>query len=244
MFSREQLPFGEGHFVGPVMDDPSFFELPVREQARILGWADSCPVVTELTDPDNPNPGRGPEAMLERYGQINFWFGFIVREVAEHDPQLAKELMTPADRKDYEPVGKYERESVPPMNIVEIAPMGQLAGYGLPRIFIEQIGLNDPKLSQSDRAERLELGVNILEAAIDEANTPIELLTLVAEGVSQSAVPPLNVLKHCISQGWLDEHNSVSIIQEFQGAMFEKAPNLWEFYSHLTDEQKMEYKLV
>ena len=63
---RESLEFGRGNFVGAVMRDQTFFEMPVEDQARILGWADGCPVVEELIDRSNPDPSRGPENMARR----------------------------------------------------------------------------------------------------------------------------------------------------------------------------------
>ncbi len=138
--SIEGIKFGHGSFVGDIMQpDSGFFDLDAGDQARVLGWADGCPVVKELIDPSNSAPGRGPEAMVNRYGEVNFWFGEIGRIVEEVNPALHQQLMTPVGRLSDEPIGKYEPESVPISNFGEIAPMGTLAGFALPRIFIEHL---------------------------------------------------------------------------------------------------------
>src|SRR5665647_1386375 len=139
MMQKESLPFGSGSFVY-ALNDPAFEALPVRDQARIVGWADGCPVVDELTDPANPNPQRGPEVMLGRYGEVNAWFSFIARSVEDVNPDLSDQLMTPVTRLISEPAGSYELESVPESYISEMSPMGTLPDDALPRLLVKQLG--------------------------------------------------------------------------------------------------------
>ena len=217
------------------MRDPMFFELPVREQARIVGWAHSCPIVSELTDPGNHNPGRGPEAMLNRYGEVNFWFGFIKRETERLNPALYQQLMNPTQRLKSEPVGKYEPESVPPSHTEQMSPMGTLVGYALPRVFIEQLGTNSEDVSRDEVKARLMRGLDILETAIPAAETPLDLLCLVSEEVAKE-VGPQKVLYHALSPGWLEEHGAETMFNEAKTVMANKAPQLWEAYSNETGQ--------
>ncbi len=233
--SKETLEFGSGSFVGPVLNDPTFYELPVRDQAQIIGWANGCPVVDELTDPQNTEPGRGPENMLGRYGKVNFWFGYIARSVGEQNPDLYEQLMTPVERLSSEPVGEYEAGSVPPSYQTHMAPMGTIAGYALPRIFTKQLGEGLPFEESQDRLSR---GLHALDQAIPKAKTPAQLLALVAEGLSQADVDPLTALSNTLSVGWLKEHNALTMLAEAKKALEENAPTLWSAYSQLSDGEK------
>ncbi len=240
---KESIDFGHGSFVGAVMDDPSFFNLPEREQARVVGWANSCPVVTELTDPANPNPGRGSEAMLNRYAQVNLWFGFIHRAAGEVKPGLEDQLMAPVARLSSEPAGKYEPESVPPSYRREMSPMSTLAGYALPRLFLEQLGTGQG-LEREETNDRLMSGLAVLDEAIIEADTPLELLASLAEGLTTKAqTTPEQAFKHIFSQGWLDEHNARTMTEQFKDVMAYKAPTLWARYQALTADDKARLKL-
>lgn len=238
---KENLEFGSGSFVGAAMNDPAFHELSILEQARVVGWADGCPVVTELTDPENTDPGRGPEAMLNRYGSVNFWFGFIARAAGDHSPDLYDQIMTEVDRLPDEPVGKYEPESVPFAYLFEMAPMGTLAGYALPRIFTKQLGEN---LSKEDSQARLIEGLAVLDKAIPQAETPLQLLALVAEGLAEANVPATTALSSVLSPGWFEEHNSINMLNDAEQALEADAPKLWAVYTNLSTEEKAQYKIL
>lgn len=241
MISREQFDFGQGSFVGKAMQQPDFFELPTEEQARIAGWVDGCPVVEELIDPANTSPGRGPENMLNRYASVNFWFSYISREVKEHNPDLYDQLMTPLSRELDEPVGKHESESVPSGYVDELYPMNTLAGFGIPRIFVEQLGEGE----KSDVTDRMTRGLQIVETAIKDSNSPLELLAKIGEGLVVSGdVSPEQVLKHTMSVGWVEEHNASSTIELFKSVLADTAPTIWNAYSDLDKNQKTNLKLV
>lgn len=243
---RNSLEFGHGSFVGAIMDDQSFFDLPVRDQARVLGWADSCPVVENLTDPENTNPGRGPEAMAQRYGQVNFWFGYINREVQARNPELYDQLMTPVQRREDEPVDEreYESVSVPDSYITEMPPMSTLAGYSLPRLFIEQIGVGKD-LDKEEVQDRFVRGQAVLDHVAEVATTPNDLLALTAEGIAeQFDIAPTKVLSLVMSKGWLGEHNAQTMLDDFKRALSQHGPKLWQVYESLSDEEKAELKLA
>lgn len=241
---REELQFGHGSFVGAIMRDPDFFEIPVDEQARILGWADSCPVVEDLIRPDNPDPGRGSEAMRGRYGQVNFWFGEIGRLVKSVNPELNDQLMEHIPRQEDEPIGKHEPQSVPLSNYQEISPMGTLPGYVLPRLFIEQLGINKD-LSVREVQDRLVRGIDILGRAAITARSPLDLLALTADGILRHGdVSSETVLKQVYSLGWLGEHNAHSILNEFKTIVNDQAPHLRRAYAHLSEEEKINLKVA
>ncbi len=233
--------FGTGSFLREAHDS-DFLDMTVIEQAKLVGWANGCPVVNELTDPENTSPGRGPENMLPRYAQVNFWFGQIRRAVGEVNPELHNQLMAPVQRLDAEPAGDHEIESVPITYLTEMSPMGTLVGYALPRLFVKQLGEKDQ--SAEEAQDRLELGLIVLDNAIPKASTPEQLLALVAEGLSQADVPPFVVLSSVLSTGWLKEHNAVSLLDKFKAALQENAPTLWDHYSHLSEDEKSKFNIA
>ena len=173
-FERENLEFGSASFVGPALNDPSFYELPIREQAKVIGWAVGCPVVEELTDPANLNPGRGPEAMLNRYSEVGFWAGYINRAAEKLNPDLHAQLIKSVVRLPGEPVGIHEPESVPASYASEIPRTETLVGYTLPRLLGKQLG--GKELPQAEKHNRLVRGLDILESSIAAAHTPEEML--------------------------------------------------------------------
>ncbi len=158
MTKRNIEKFGSGSFVGGYQRHDLANE-PMLDQARALGWSDGCPVADELTDPSNTQPGRGPENMVNRYGEVNFWFGQIVREIAEVNPGLADEMMQNVSRRDDEHVGAYEGQSVPAMYHIKMAPMNTLAGYSLPRLFAVNLkaGGDDKGVMQDRMTESLDI---------------------------------------------------------------------------------------
>src|SRR5581483_1174802 len=236
MTSKEKIGFGSGSFVGQISGNAEFFNLPEQEQAKLIGWANSCPITDELTDPNNTNPGRGPEAMRQRYAEINVWFGFIYREAQRLNPELAKQLLTSIDRHPDEPVGKYEIENVPSWHKDKISPMGQLAGYAIPRIFVEQLGTHKEGVTREILIERMDRGLAVVESAIIQAQTPLELLALTGEGLLDADCSSNDVLKHSLSLGWISEHNSPNTIEQYKEVMRTKAPRIWEAYSNLSEE--------
>ncbi len=240
---KKGLEFGTGS-VGPILNDPAFCKLDVRDQARLVGWANSCPVVEELTDPNNPNPGRGPEAMLRRYAEVNLWFGFIGRAAKKLNPDLYEQLMAPVARLRGEPVGKFEEGSVPDTHAEEMSPMGTLAGYALPRMFVEQLGTGRG-LDREEVQNRLIKGLKVLDETLPVARTPLELLALLAEGLTTRAdLTPAQALKHVLSKGWLEEHGAYTMMSFCKGMLARKAPTLRAAYQQMSAKERAQLKIA
>jgi len=234
---QEAIRFGEGHFIGPAYGNPEFVYVydsvspDVPMQAETAAEANGCPVAQELI------AERGAEAMLKRYASVNFWFVHITEVAAERNVDLYQQLTAHIPRRADEPVGKFEPESVPANYAEEMAPMGTLYGWALPRLLIKQIGDSGHKES----AGRMTRGLTILEQAMDGADDPIQLLARFAEGIAQAGdVPPTEVLQGTLSAGWLEEHNAMSMIDALKADMYEHAvaaaaltpdtPTLWGTY--------------
>jgi hypothetical protein len=242
-FQREKLEFGRASFVGVALNDPAFHELSPQDQAKVIGWAVGCPVVEELTDPRNPDPGRGPEAMLPRYGEVAFWSGYISRAAEELNPALHAQLAQSVTRLKDEPIGKYEPESVPESYITEIPPTETLVGYTLPRLLTKQLG--GTEVPRAEKQARLVQGIDILDNAIVVANSPEELLALTAERMARDAdVDPLTTLSTVLSVGWYSEHNADHMVRSVKQALKASAPQLWKLYSNLSEQAKAAQKIL
>lgn len=235
--------FGSGSYVGDIQRDPNFAAMNVRDQARYLGARAACPVVEAVTDPANHEPGRGPEAMLNRYGKTNFWFGQIAREVAEVNPGLAEQLTTTYDRDPSEAPVKYEPESVPDNYTQVIAPRATLHGFGLSRLFVEYMyaGGDDREELQKRMSDALEV---ILSVA-SEAQDPLDLLALFAGDLSgRGKLDDVQICKHIFSKGWLEEQNSPSSVATLKRRLKLRAPELLSAYEHMSAEARKANRII
>lgn len=242
MARRNYDKFGSGSFVGGYQRHDLANE-PMLDQARALGWSDGCPVADELTDPGNTQPGRGPENMVNRYGEVNFWFGQIVREIAEVNPGLAEQMMQDVSRRDDEHVGAYEGQSVPAMYHIKMAPMNTLAGYSLPRLFAVNLkaGGDDKGVMQDRMTESLDIIASVSRGVED----PLALLASVAgEFSNRGLLPDETILSNILSNGWLSEHGAISTVAEFKACLKATAPELYNTYVQMSASEKSSYKLA
>lgn len=243
MTNKENFQFGSGSFVGNVMSDEEFFKAPIQQQAIALGWVDGCPVALDLTDPENQQPGRGPEAMLARYGEVNFWFTQIAREVEEVNPDLYQKLMANEDRKTDEPAGLFEDASVPEDYRKIMYPMNTIAGFALPRVLVDCLKDGDPDMSVAQ--DRLIKVTDLVQEVAAVAEDPLNLLVLFAgKGFDEGMFKSEKVFKHILGSGWVAEHNSMSTIAELKSRLQEEAPSLWAEYCKLSDDDKKEMKVL
>jgi len=240
-----ELGFGVGHFISPVYGDSEFVDIAddpenpnIRLQAALAAYTNGCPIARELMDPET---GRGPEAMLERYASLNFWFVHITEIAYERNEDLYYRLVTPFPRQPGEPVGRYEPDSVSEDYRDMIPPMGTLYGWALPRLLIKQMGDNE---SQEETVTRLDRGLSILEQAMDDTEDPMVLLARFAEGISQADVEPTEVLRSILSTGWFEEQNALSMIDALRAAMRDHAPTLWNTYSQLGQAERTALDIV
>lgn len=233
------------------IDNPDFFAMSIEDQARFLGQRDGCPVVEGLIDPDT---GRGPEKMIRRYGSVNFWYGYISRAVQHLNPSLYEDFSKKIQRKENEPVGKHEPVSVPDNYSTTMAPMNSLWGYSLPRIIVEQIPNNtigDEEESDEEKDIKLEENqqklygaLSVLEESIKRSKTPSELMARVAGELVAGGADQDKILKHILGQGWLDEHNAYTMLEDGKSALRDFAPKIWAYYQGLTTQEKKEKSFV
>ncbi|MDQ3093622.1 MAG: hypothetical protein M3Q70_00385 [bacterium] len=227
---RSSYEFGRGSFVGTIMRDPeAFFGSDVRDQARMLGWVAGCPVVEQLTDPDNPTPGRGPENMMNRYGQINFWFKYAMESVVQKvNPDLYNQMMKDVERLPIEPIGRHEPESIPEEYREKMQPMTTLVGYVTPRLLIDQLGINSGAASD-ELDKRFSNAHKTLKNAAANVDNPESFLVRFADIIRQGGQVDDEILKkHFDASGWLEEHNAQSMADRLKDTARNEAPELYE----------------
>ena len=241
---QDGLTFGSGDYLGLLLNRgyEEFQRLSEREQALLVGYADGCPVALALTDPAYPDENRGPEAMLDRYGEVNFWFRQIVHAAEEHNPALAHDLTVPVVRQ--EPFGEqYEQETVPDTFYDEMSPLGTLWGYAASRLLVKQLGGEGLTLEESQ--ERLDAALTILESSVTEAQSREELLALIAEAIAAGGdVDSTEVLHDALSLGWYGEHHASGMVDDVKTALRAKAPRLWEHYEDLSEAKQAKAGII
>lgn len=245
------MPFGVGGLVSPYMaEGKPFAELGVHDQARVIGWLSGCPVVEELTDPNNPAPGRGPEAMAGRYGEINEAFFEIFQATYRANSELAVMLTAPVRRKDDEPVGKHEEISIPLDFDKVMAPMATLAGYALPRLFIKEVKSGSAEKtifsdSITEREARHSSALRLIDVAARRSSTPNTLVATFSELLAiHGHISVLEILKSVLPVGWYEEHQADKMLKDAKRQLELYAPHLWSAYRKMTAEDKQKIAII
>ena len=222
--------FGSGHFLNLVEKDID--NLEGRDLARSLGWAAGCPVVERLTDPENTTPGRGPNAMIERYGEVSFWFVHLTDMLEEMNPELAETFSTGAKREldDVERMIAYDETSIPEDYFDRMEPLGTLAGYALPRVMIEELKYASQDPNRDDVQARLVKALEAFEVSARNTSSPSELVAKFSEAVTAMDAYSERVLSHVLAPGWVNEHGATWMYQDMKDALKKHAPNLWRQY--------------
>ena len=248
---HSEMPFGIGGLASPYsVEGRLYTELGVHDQARVLGWLSGCPVVEELTEPNNPNPGRGPEAMVSRYDQINGAFFNIFKTVYHRNPQLGEMLNIPVARHENEPVGDYEQTSVPEEYDVQMAPMGTLVGYSLPRLFLKEVDSGSLKIptagfGSTERELRHSSATSLVDIAAGNSDTPLALLANFAELIATHGhISTPEILKSVLPSGWYDEHKADGMLEDAKRQLEVHAPSLWGAYRKMTAEDKQKLGII
>lgn len=234
MKNRFDSGFGDGIYVRDFLSpEDDALELAPRDLARRLGYVAGCPVVERLTDPENTQPGRGSEAMIERYGEVSFWFGELVRHLKERDIELGTEMTWPVAREaaDKERMTAFDEASIPDDHFERMRPLGTLYGYALPRIMIEEMrGREDSAQDKVSIQDRMAGGIEAFEDVSDDSNDLYELTAKFGEAIAQLDGDPQAILGHILPPGWLEEHGATWMFNDMREAVKKHAPTLWQEY--------------
>lgn len=245
--------FGKGALLGDQGDN--FFQKPIEDQVRELGWSHACPVVDEVirnygdefaqkhieAKPEDIHRG-GAELARARYAECNFVYGSIINTALELNRPLYEKLVKPVPRLENEPDGDHGLEFVPKSHLKQMSPMSTPVGYALPRVVIEQMGRGEKNSERTP--ERMQKALEIVEEAIKVSKTPIELVIKLSEDVSKLDADPKSVLYHLLSAGILHEENCVTMFKDIIAEMRKSAPVLTEAYDAMSSKEKQELDIV
>lgn len=226
--------FGNGSFVGDLLrPEDTTLDLEPRDIARKLGSAAGCPVVERLTDPENTKPGRGSEAMIDRYGEVSFWYGELAGRLHSIKPELVSSLYEPTARKegDKERMIAYDEQSIPDNHFELMQGLGTLYGYALPRIMIEEIrGRDDSAQDEVSVQDRMVAGIEAFESVCRDSDDMYELTAKFSEMIASLDGDNKSILGHILPPGWLEEHGATWMFSDMREAVREHAPVLWQEY--------------
>lgn len=228
---RNGRNFGGATLIGDHADDYGFFDKDIRGKSLDMGWSHACVIAAELTNPNHPT--LGPDLMLKRYGETNFWFGYILAESAKFNPQIFANLNQSIPRKEGEPVGIFEVTSVPLAHLTKMFPMSRIYGYALPRVHIEAMGRGEAR--NQERALR---AIQALDEAVGESSSPAELLAVLSEKSLEFGADAKKILSHILPSGVLNEENCLTDYQEIAEQLKLKAPTIWKVYASMTTQEK------
>lgn len=236
------IPFGSGGQTSPWrIDGIPYADLDPHDRARVQGWMNGCPVVEALTDPAN---GRGPDEMEYRYKLVNDASMHIFELVYGLNPSLAESLNQGTSRNKEEGVGVHETESVPDSFFEEMSPLGTLVGYSLPRLFIEQAGLNE-EITPEAREARAYTADRLLRDLCVSASSPESLLARYAESLGTNGdITPQRILGRILPEGWYGEHQATNMLEGFKRELEHSAPSLWKEYESMSPAEKASLKIV
>lgn len=226
--------FGHGEFFTHVGKE-GLDQLEGRELARSLGWAAGCPVVERLTDPTNAAPGRGSEAMIDRYGEVSFWYRQMLESVREVNTDLAEQLESPVEREvsDRDIMRDWDALSIPDDYFESMSPIGTLAGYALPRVLLEEIDYNNPDVDQTEVQWRIVEALDVFETFALDADDVYELTAQFAQYAVEHHADVDRVINHVLSDGWLGEHGAIWMHAHMFEAIEENAPTISARYHEL-----------
>lgn len=238
---RAGRSFGDGRLFSDQED--AFFDLPIEEQARALGWSEACPVVERLIKPEAEG-GRGAESMRNRYAQVIFWLGYssyLFERMGRQD--LSRALYAIEQRKASEPLGTHDEGWVPSELKTHIfrSPMA----YGIPRIITEYLTADTEK-----RGSSLVKVIDFLEAAAQQSSNLIETAVFLADAVVANLLERGEreksglLLRHLIGRGKLEEDNTLEAYRNIFTVLKNHAPVIYDFYTSLTVEEKKRFRLI
>lgn len=245
--------FGKATLLGDKGDN--FFQKPIEQQVREMGWSHACPVVDKViknygdqwvkthteASPTEIRQG-GAELARGRYAECNFVFGLIADTTRELNKPLYEKLTRPVPRLENEPDGNHGLEFIPDSHLKEMSPMSTPIGYALPRVVIEQMGRGEKNIERTPK--RMQKALEVIEDVVKESKTPIELIVKLSEEVSKMDADPKNVLNNLLSADILGEENCVTMFRDMVAEMRKSAPTLTRVYDAMSSAEKQEFGVV
>ncbi|KKU28043.1 MAG: hypothetical protein UX80_C0016G0017 [Candidatus Amesbacteria bacterium GW2011_GWA2_47_11b] len=220
----------------------SYFRLKNEEQKALWqAWSEGCPIAVRLI------VERGAKVMKLRYGEVNFWSGYIFGLLLQrgYAPEQLNNFMGPIDRLPSEPLGDHNPTWIP--KELETRVYNTAVGYAFPRLitkFIEEDWFIVNGNINTQRQKRLCSALDILDEVIKKDPqrqlSPEQILAKVAEELATiSPADKFPYLIRCmLSAAKLAEDNCKCAYAQIVKAIKSNAPILWAAYDNLTTDQK------
>jgi hypothetical protein len=251
----EPADFAQGDFLG---DDPAIQDLSPNERVYISAWRHGCPMPDGVIEYygqkwlDNQrklgDESEYSEAEIEaqgialtrrRYDECNFVYNTVIRdavframEQGENKRDLYVQLFGLEDRAEDEPLGYAEPGRVPELATEVRPPLSRLVGYALPRVLIEQFGWG---FGVERNPERYLQGLDLLDRAVAQANTPEELLAILGNQVVRADAEAGIVIGHMLAPGIEDEQNNHAEFARVRAAIRKHSPTLRNLMNKLEE---------
>lgn len=245
--------YGDHTFTG---EDSDFFEKPLEEQVRLMGWSHACPSIDNVIKAygdewlkDHPGATEeeilkaGMEKTLARYAECNFVFGLIAEAAKDNNPELYKQLTNPVPRiLPEEPDGDHGKKYVPLSHEKQMSPLSTPWGFALPRVLIEEMGRGENNIERTP--ERMLKVLEYIEAFVPTCNNPVELVVKLSEVVANDLADPKMVVYHLLSADIYKEENCASIFKDIISEMERSAPTISALYKSLSGQERKDLGVV
>jgi len=215
----------------------NFFSKSYLEKALDQGWSEGCPVAISLTK-EPTEGGRGAVIMANRYGEVNFWFGYIVQTLNKTKPWLSYPLTSAIPRLPNEPIGKHDENWIPKKlnGFILNTPYG----YSLPRVLINFINCNKEDHLIYAKQNRLIRALDAFDVAISNSKNIIELVVQFTNELVIRGGDEKLLIKNIIPNVKIKEDNCHTTYKEIARVMEHSTPNLWRTYSAMSSQERSE----
>lgn len=222
---RNGRTYGDSTLIGD-------YEQHLSHDSLDLAYSEACPIGPDLVKPVSQG-GRGPDEMVKRYGEVIFWFKYLTKELKTpqiNKKEIASYLTSPRLRLVDEPLGVHSDNWLP--EEMDKYYFRSHAGYVLPRLLVDYMNID-----QSDKSSRMQIGLDLFEAAAIKSNTETELIVNFAKSLSDLQSDKKPILKRLLGKSKLKEDNLFTAYRETLQTVEKLAPELWACYQSMSIEE-------
>lgn len=231
VLERNGRNYGDHRLVGDFGD--SFFHKTELDKSLDMAWSDGCPVALRLTSPPEKG-GRGASIMLQRYAEINFWAGMILKTLnRSSNDSLSKKFFESRKRTDDELLGDIDMDWIPNELKTHLLVSPEL--YSLPRIVV--VHINSGFLLEEKQRKTFEV-LDALEYSRKTSSNIKEYMIRVVEYLVSHGGNTLLLLKNMFPQGKISEDRCLEEYEKTMKLMKHISPDLFKTLKHISTEEK------
>ncbi|MFA6004935.1 MAG: hypothetical protein WC775_00430 [Patescibacteria group bacterium] len=233
---------GSGHL--GELDDHFFLSLSPEEQALEMAKRNNCPIPLELI------LKRGALEMRNRYATVNFWYRWLLENMRPANAQLVDLMERPEKRFPFEPIGKFEEDSVPFDERQCMRGLGHPLNYGYPRGVVEILNACPDQKAKGDALIFIDFWSKEIAGhakhTLDFAVEFADKLVWFSEKVLKDRQLAVKILYHLVGTGKLGEDNCFThydaLVQRLQNPRL--IPHLSRTYTSLSTAERGANKIT